>query len=69
VYTLSIAAIPLMGWVTNETEYRNIATDPRRIMVNEKITMAQILTSISSGVRRLLGLYPMVGIIFSPVQV
>jgi hypothetical protein len=39
-------------------------------MINKaKITIAQILTSISSAVMRVLGLYPTVGIIFSPLQV
>jgi hypothetical protein len=61
--------MPDMGWVTNDTEYKNIATEPRRIMVNDVITIAQILTSISSAVIRVLGLYPMVGITFSPVLV
>jgi hypothetical protein len=46
-----------------------MATDPKRINVKANITIAQILTSISSAVIRLFGLYPMVGITFSPVQV
>jgi hypothetical protein len=66
---VSIAAIPDMGCVTNETLYKNIATDPKRINVKANITIAQMRTSISSAVIRLFGLYPMVGITFSPVQI
>jgi hypothetical protein len=46
-----------------------MATDPKRINVKANITIAQMRTSISSAVIRLFGLYPMVGITFSPVQV
>jgi hypothetical protein len=46
-----------------------MATEPRRIIVNEKMTIAQMRTSISSEVMRVVVLYPMVGITFSPVQV
>jgi hypothetical protein len=65
VYTLSIGAIPAIGWVTNETEYKYIPQEPTRINVMEKITNAHTLTSISSGVSLLDGLYPMV-VISSP---
>jgi hypothetical protein len=68
-YILSMAAMPDIGCVMNETEYRNMATDPKRINVKANITIAQILTSISSAVNRLFGLYPTVGITSSPVLV
>jgi hypothetical protein len=62
VYTLSMGARPDMGWVTNETEYRNMAIDPRRITTKETMTKAHTRASISSAVIRL-------AIIFSPVLV
>jgi hypothetical protein len=46
-----------------------MATEPRRINIKQTITKAHTLASISSAVMRLLGLYPTVGITFSPVRV
>jgi hypothetical protein len=63
-----MAAMPDMGCVTNETLYKNMATEPSKINVKANITIAQIRTSISSAVMRLFGLYPMVGITSSPVR-
>jgi hypothetical protein len=68
VYTLSIAAmLPFIGCVTNETEYRNIPIETNRMVTKTTMTNAQTLTSISSELRRLFGLYPIVGIISSPL--
>jgi hypothetical protein len=70
VYTLSIAAmLPFIGCVTNETEYRNMPIEASRMVTKTTMTNAQTLTSISSELRRLLGLYPMVAITSSPVRV